>query len=482
MIVASGLFWGCSLQPHQTTLRLRFGGPSYPSEFQCLGVMVTGEGISSQDPLNQTADWKKIYDGGLCPYPGISTKVSAIPSARYVDFSLTLPTGNKRTVQVMGIVTTGGCPTETVSELLIANRKGLLPASVVGIYELGRTSKDIREAATVRVSNHYVAGTAVDLRTCDAVQGTGKLRLPISPLTMFIGDSYKMQALGGVPPYRFDLVATGASSGALSAAGLYSAPPTVGQIPVRVTDGAGSTADGQIDVVDPSSLGLLKYWFSASAFANRPEGTALSTADFWNNRGTASPSLALSYSGNAPTISLTGGPNGHPRVLLPFSAQFLLADSPLVNGNHAIFIVARRLSSAPTTLVCLTDGIDCLSAPTLASLSLPDGMDGAGLNVKRLSQSIGIPILSNRSPTEWGILNELFLTGAPGALYGAYKGFSNGLSHTITAFNGTNRFWLGGIDSQGSQSPWEITEVLIYNSAPPVAQVLTMLRDKYQLP
>ena len=129
----TALVFGCSFRSPDTVVRIRWAGPAYPAGFQCVGVVVTGDGISTQDNQEQNADWQNIYDGGLCPYPGISTVTQPLVSDLPLSFSLSLPSGQARTIQILAVATTGSCPTQTISELIVANRRRALPSGVTGI-------------------------------------------------------------------------------------------------------------------------------------------------------------------------------------------------------------------------------------------------------------------------------------------------------------------------------------------------------------
>ena len=123
---------------------------------------MVGEGIPSLDS-SIGSDWESVASGRTCTYPGSSTIPQAIPpvsDTRSLTFELKVMPGKKRVFQIVGINTTGSCPTEDIGNLISRAHKGTLPEEIEGLYEVGRATADVVKTGTILISSNYDVSSA----------------------------------------------------------------------------------------------------------------------------------------------------------------------------------------------------------------------------------------------------------------------------------------------------------------------------------
>src|SRR6202022_2732069 len=111
--------------------------------FNCFAVNVAGDGIPTSSSL-----YADIEGATGCTYPGVT---SGLVPASKVDaiIQLSVPSGSERTVQVVGVQSTQGCPPDQkLADVLSA-------PFITGIYEVGRTVTDIFLDSVVEIRNAY---------------------------------------------------------------------------------------------------------------------------------------------------------------------------------------------------------------------------------------------------------------------------------------------------------------------------------------
>lgn len=490
--ITVGLCAGCFQVKRGVRFEIRLDGPAFPSGFQCVGLVVTGEGIPAQDNPNGTANWQAIYDGGVCPYAGVSTSARAISSTdTSVDLELVVPSGRNRTVQVIGLQTSSGsCPTQKISELLVANAKKELSSDVVGMYELGRRYLDTYHTTAVTIKPTYDATSAKNLLTCDSSSGGGgggevNELFPYSTVQLNLNDRYFLRPTGGTAPYSFSLRVGGVSILSQSDRALVQAAGVVDTAIIDVEDSTGKKAAITVKSSNPNVVGTLLYHYSADRFYLTPEEGAIWGSNIWVNRGTQSSYFLSppSVNGvNSPLFHQGGGPRGNPSVSLPVASFFSGIPMPgLLIGSHSLLAVARR-NSGGVSVLCMAGG-DCGTPTTQSWLTL--GMPGtfAAHYVYNGNASTIGP--NGNATTGWYLVVSHFQQSPIQTADLSVGGNSQGpLNHGVVTFAlaSSASLRLGGLGAIGSESEWELAEIMVIEGSVDTAGPEAALRAKYGLP
>ncbi len=246
---------------------------------------------------------------------------------------------------------------------------GVFPFSVRATDSTGasfQASYTLRiEAATLTISTASLAGASSNL--------------PYSQTIV---------AIGGAPPYSFDLLAGSLPPGiALSPAGLLSGTPTNSgtyNFFLRVTDSGGLTAQASYSIaVAGSGLRLVTSALPTGIVNQTYSGALLA-------QGGNAPYTFTVLNGNLPpglTLNSTGSISGTPSAAGVFPVTIRLSDSAglstqsnlLVNINSGLFNITNVVFpdgfvNTPYVLNLLTSGGTATVAYTLLSGSLPPGL------------------------------------------------------------------------------------------------------------
>ncbi|MEK7689890.1 MAG: IPT/TIG domain-containing protein, partial [Bdellovibrionota bacterium] len=143
------------------------GTPANVDEFDCYVVNVTGEGIA---PTSYSTA------GASCADLGVTSDL--VPAATGGLIELEVPSGAGRTVQLIGVKSSAGCPAGTTLASLLL---GPQAASFRGLYEIGRSTQDIFSDSTVELSNSYQAAAPIDALAC---------AVPEAPILTSVTPSY----------------------------------------------------------------------------------------------------------------------------------------------------------------------------------------------------------------------------------------------------------------------------------------------------
>jgi hypothetical protein len=126
--------------------------PTTVSGFDCYAINIFGPGISG----DLTGDASSAIPPTGCSYLGVA---SGLMLPAQDTATLTVPSGNARTIQVIGIATGTGCPTMTLRDYLKSLKatygSGALP---VALIELGSQTLDLFKDTDVQIQNTFTSG------------------------------------------------------------------------------------------------------------------------------------------------------------------------------------------------------------------------------------------------------------------------------------------------------------------------------------
>ncbi len=466
------LFHGC-ITSRKARMRLRLDGPTFPTGFKCAGVLVTGEAIPTEDGSETVVDWQAIYEGEVCPYSGLSTATQLVAGQTELEFSLYLPAGRKTTVQVLGVETSGECPDETLAELLSAKRAGTLPSEIKGVYELGRQSIEYLKSAVIDIEKSYDPNKSKNLFSCHS-GASGDDLFPYKALTLFPGDRYIIQPTGGTAPYAFVNTGSGTVDPSGDEAEFIAGPS--GEDIVTISDSAQPPLTQDITFTVAAAITPF-YWYSARQFVPLAEGAVISSD--WVNAGSVIENLVPA--GGAITIKRNAAPNGMPAVGIQSTGTFAKAISNFLVGSHSVLVVAKRLGALAASLFCMTN-VDCTLGNTYSLIQYPNAS-----STGKFAVSLGsVPAEANVTPTapseDWSLFEAHFTEGGASPIELKFQGEVATQSHNFIVFNlSTGYLRLGGIDSSGAESAFEVAEVIGIPGLNTTAAAAT-LRAKYSLP
>jgi hypothetical protein len=440
------LSYGCAYTPRSHSLSLRWSRPIFPKEIPCIGVLVTGQGIPSQDADGVAADWERVYKGDSCTYAGISSPFQAVSTDTSYLFPLQVPSGVNRTVQVLGLATTSGaCPSGTISEILISYRKGTLSQDVLGLYEIARANTDTVKATEVFLESKEGVEKTNDILSCSAKNSgdsggdSGALKLSITQLDLFPTDVYAFRPTGGTKPYVFS--ASGTAGSFTSSAGFFRASVTPGVGSVTISDSGGSTPITiPVTVASLNTVGTIQYWYSASSFGNNLDLAAIVNPEKWVDRSGSAVDLDVREPTlGANTFLLTGGPNGNPAIRIESTGGFFSTNNAGLTPDSAMLMVVRRTNTLfPQGLFCISLTGNCPTVGGVISKSLffVDGLSSGSAQVSASVNTATATSLATQSYDAWTILRSSFQS-VPHLLYTKYGGGrrSSGIrASTVTLF------------------------------------------------
>lgn len=140
--------------------------PSSVSGFDCLAVNVMGPGIAPRGPSPNQATVDEIIGGNFCSYAGVLSPPVLAGTGGTV--SLRVPKGNRRIIQILGVLSTSACEQGLFSHF----DKGpntVLDPDYPGIYEVGRVVVDLNSDSTTSVTSSY---DPVDLKEVRCYRGS----------------------------------------------------------------------------------------------------------------------------------------------------------------------------------------------------------------------------------------------------------------------------------------------------------------------
>lgn len=482
VVVSMGLS-GCSLNRSKAQLRLRLDGPIFPQGFKCAGVLVTGEAIPSLDKTETKADWESIYNGSSCSYPGLSTPAKDIANQKQIEFTLFVPQGRKTTVQVLGVETTGECPTQNLGELLSAKRDGTLPKEIKGVYELGRSTIERLKSAVIDIENSYNVATSKNVLDCvppnPAVPGGNGL-FPYSTLVMFTGDRYFFKPTGGVGPFTFTKLSGGGSFPSNSSEAQFVAPSNPDTVVIQISN---ATAQSNVSITVIPVPGLPKHWYTANYFSSNLDNASIVAP--WANSGSFILSLLPAAPARGGTLNYrrNGAPKGFPSVVIPATGSFYASASAALSGTHSLMVVARRLQAFPVTVFCIGQSGCADSSLPFTKLSFPlanyagqffvSGGGGNGTNSVNTSGT---------SSEGWALFEAHYSDGSMNSIDLTFDGALNAqIPHLILGFTPSiPQVIIGGVQV-GAEANIEVAEVMAIEGPTNTYAIGAALRAKYGL-
>lgn len=134
-----------------------FKMPASVNDFHCFAINVVGPGIPRAQGNNGSAGMSEaqilsgMYAGSTCAYPGYISQ--PIPKSQETAIEITIPAGEKRIIQVLGIKEKPAyfcnqtLPYMQIPDASFPHREE--------IYEVGRTITDLLKSRTVEVTNAW---------------------------------------------------------------------------------------------------------------------------------------------------------------------------------------------------------------------------------------------------------------------------------------------------------------------------------------
>ncbi len=411
---------------------LNAGGIS-TADFQCFAINVMGSGINSThaDENVATVLDQDLNQGRFCAYPGVTSKTftlaNSVALADTVSIKLTVPSGAKRIIQVLGFF------------------------DPLGIYcNSGKLAGEVIEPAGSRVSIFTIAQVIVDL-------------------------------------FRDTTVSLSNTFDGLSALEIEKRYASCGDNPAPTAGPAASPTPSPTPIPEPNTIANLKLWYKADFFINDiPSGSEI--GGVWNNavNGTL-PSLipVSSARGVKPKFFSADGPNAKPTVSFTGGGEYFNAPDAgfgSVINSLTFFVVAKLITEGP--LIGISKDV---SFDEYKNYIVLGSTGNAGKTTFRANKEIGVKqeLLLDQTAAFSIYFATLDTTAAQTELNYAVLGRSSNriTGATVTALDLNGTIFVGKNDVTTVNG--SISEILVYDRLLTTAEIQTVkdyLKNKFNLP